>query len=96
MTVHVDDPRSLALGIQQFRKTVSMEEKPAQVPTTIVNVQQNNASHSDRPGSFEEMLDQIRAEQKAVRIQGREVGAGEEDRATDPEGLLTNAKEDEQ
>jgi len=40
----IEDPKALMLGIEQYRKTVSLEEKPAPSHTTqILNVQQNNS-----------------------------------------------------
>ena len=59
----IEDPKALMLGIEQYRKTVSLEEKPTQAPTTVVNVQQNN---SDRPVAedFEERIRRLRKEQE--------------------------------
>ena len=40
----IEDPKALMLGIEQYRKTVSLEEKPGPSHTTqILNVQQNNS-----------------------------------------------------
>jgi len=74
----IEDPKALMLGIEQYRKTVSLEEKPMQAPTTVVNVQQNN-----RPVApdFEERIRMIRKQQeesikaakKVVDVEAEEV-----------------------
>ena len=52
------------LGIEQYRKTVSLEEKPMQAPTTVVNVQQNNRPLAP---DFEERMRRIRkAQQESI------------------------------
>ncbi len=57
----IEDPKALMLGIEQYRKTVSLEEKPMQAPTTVVNVQQNNGT---RAPDFEERMRRIRKQQE--------------------------------
>jgi len=57
----IEDPKALMLGIEQYRKTVSLEEKPMQAPTTVVNVQQNNGP---RAPDFEERMRRIRKQQE--------------------------------
>lgn len=63
------DPKVLVAGMDQFRKSVSMDEKPA-VPTTVVNVNQQNNTQTntlvDKKYDFETMLETIRAKQKAA------------------------------
>ncbi len=57
----IEDPKALMLGIEQYRKTVSLEEKPMQAPTTVVNVQQNNRPLAP---DFEERIRRLRKEQE--------------------------------
>jgi len=58
----IEDPKALMLGIEQYRKTVSLEEKPAPSHTTqILNVQQNNSSRP--PDRMEERIAGIRKRQ---------------------------------
>jgi len=57
----IEDPKALMLGIEQYRKTVSLEEKPMQAPTTVVNVQQNNRPMGP---DFEERIRMIRKQQE--------------------------------
>jgi hypothetical protein len=77
----IDDPDVMATGLELYRKTVSLEEKPAQAPT-IVNVQQNQNNSQQPPGgwSFESILAKIREEQKRVgsvfEAEVKEVGGG--------------------
>jgi len=60
----IEDPKALMLGIEQYRKTVSLEEKPMQAPTTVVNVQQNNGPMAP---DFEERIRKIRkAQQESI------------------------------
>jgi len=74
----IEDPKALMLGIEQYRKTVSLEEKPMQAPTTVVNVQQNNRSMAP---DFEERMRRIRkaqqesidAAKKVVDVESEEV-----------------------
>ncbi len=74
----IEDPKALMLGIEQYRKTVSLEEKPMQAPTTVVNVQQNNGP---RAPDFEERMRRIRkaqqesieAAKKVVDVESEEV-----------------------
>ncbi len=76
----IEDPKALMLGIEQYRKTVSLEEKPMQAPTTVVNVQQNNRSMAP---DFEERMRRIRklqqesmaaaAAEKVVAVEAEEV-----------------------
>ena len=83
----IEDPKALMLGIEQYRKTVSLEEKPMQAPTTVVNVQQNN-----RPVApdFEERMRRIRRLQKesieaAAAEKVVDVEAGEVETTKGPE-----------
>jgi len=79
----IEDPKALMLGIEQYRKTVSLEEKPMQAPTTVVNVQQNNRPLAP---DFEERMRRIRkaqqesidAAKKVVDIETEEVEEKEE------------------
>lgn len=57
----IEDPKALMLGIEQYRKTVSLEEKPTQAPTTVVNVAQHNGPMAP---DFEERMRRIRRLQK--------------------------------
>jgi len=57
----IEDPKALMLGIEQYRKTVSLEEKPMQAHTTVVNVQQNNRPVAE---DFEERIRRLRKEQE--------------------------------
>ena len=57
----IEDPKALMLGIEQYRKTVSLEEKPTQAPTTVVNVQQNNRPMAP---DFEERIRRLRKQQE--------------------------------
>jgi len=58
----IEDPKALMLGIEQYRKTVSLEEKPAPSHSTqILNVQQNNSSRP--PDKMEEHIARIRKRQ---------------------------------
>ena len=58
----IEDPKALMLGIEQYRKTVSWEEKPAPSHSTqILNVQQNNSSRP--PEKMEERIARIRKRQ---------------------------------
>jgi len=74
----IEDPKALMLGIEQYRKTVSLEEKPMQAPTTVVNVQQNNRPMAP---DFEERMRRIRkaqqesidAAKKVVEVETEEV-----------------------
>jgi len=74
----IEDPKALMLGIEQYRKTVSLEEKPTQAPTTVVNVQQNNRPMAP---DFEERIRRLRKEQeesieaakKVVDVEAEEV-----------------------
>ena len=60
-TATVYDPEVRLQGVEQFRKAVSLEEKPA-VPQTVVNVQQNNETSISSAGyDFESRLRSIRA-----------------------------------
>jgi hypothetical protein len=77
----VEDPKALMLGIEQYRKTVSLEEKPAPSHTTqILNVQQNSGN-GGQGEDFEERLRRIRKQQekstkaieKVVDVQTKEV-----------------------
>jgi len=74
----IEDPKALMLGIEQYRKTVSLEEKPTQAPTTVVNVQQNNRPVAE---DFEERIRRLRKQQeesieaakKVVDVESEEV-----------------------
>ncbi len=57
----IEDPKALMLGIEQYRKTVSLEEKPAPSHTTQIHVQQTNSSRP--PDKMEEIIARIRKRQ---------------------------------
>ena len=83
MSRFIEDPKALMLGIEQYRKTVSLEEKPTQAPTTVVNVQQNNRPMAP---DFEERIRRIRKQQqesieaakKVVDVESEEVAEEKE------------------
>ena len=60
----------LATGLEHFRKSTSLEEKPAPAPGTIVNVQSNtnttivSSGGNGRPMTFEERIAAIRRDQQ--------------------------------
>lgn len=71
LTETITNPKIQAVGVEQFRKAVSLEEKPAP-PQTIVNVQQNNStpSASSEGLDFESRLRAIRQKQRETAIKG--------------------------
>ena len=63
LTETIDDMESLVAGIEAFRKTTSLEEKPMPTPTVALHVEQNNATGANgtvRFGGLEESLARIR------------------------------------
>lgn len=90
VTLHeITDPEILALGIEQFRKTTSMEEKPAAPTTVINNVQQNNTNtQNNTKYNFEDRVSQIRKQQRDVHHDSPVIdieAVPESDTATEPE-----------
>lgn len=63
----------IALGLEHYRKSISLEEKPAPAPGTVVNVQSNTNTtnivsngNGGRPMTFEERIASIRRDQKTA------------------------------
>jgi len=66
------DVDTIALGLEHFRKSISLEEKPAPAPGMVVNVQSNTTQNNilggpmngGKPMSFEERIQMIRQKQR--------------------------------
>ncbi len=81
----IEDPKALMLGIEQYRKTVSLEEKPAPSHSTqILNVQQNSIRQP--PERMEEII---------ARIRKRQLEAHRKAGLIDVEPIKTETKEPE-
>lgn len=94
LTMVVDDPEMISMGLEHARKILSLDERPAQ-NQTVVNIQNNQQNINESPQgssglSYEERLKRIRgAQQKSLSVDNNVI-----DVTPEPE-IVVNAQEPE-